>query len=163
MKQNDVEYSKLMQEKMAMHMSIDSSDAAFSQCFATNSTYLDCPIANFAEEEGYTMTVFAHNPSPFEMESVRVAVPNGNFDVNEMINNGKRHNIRHLNTLDQASVTCHKDHIENNQEVESCFLDAKISVPAWGMAAFNLVQNSSVNIAHKAQELKPNQMIRSTN
>jgi hypothetical protein len=42
---------------------------------------LDCPIANFAEEEAYTMTVFAHNPSPFETESIRVAVPNGNYKV----------------------------------------------------------------------------------
>lgn len=60
------------------------------------------------------MTVFAHNPSPFEMKSVRVAVPNGNFDVNEMTFDGSNQNTRHLNTLDKASVTCHKDHIENN-------------------------------------------------
>ena len=59
--------------------------------------------------------------------------------VNEMMFNGRDQTNRHLNTLDKASVTCHMDHIENNQEVESCFLDAKISVPAWGMAAFNLV------------------------
>jgi plasmid replication initiation protein len=47
MKQNNQEYSKLMQEKLSLHKSLDVQ-GQFSQCIATNSTFLDCPIANYA-------------------------------------------------------------------------------------------------------------------
>ena len=51
------------------------------QCFTTNSTYLDCPIANFTENDEYKMNVVVHNPSTVDMNSARIAVPHGHFDV----------------------------------------------------------------------------------
>jgi hypothetical protein len=136
MKQNNVEYGKLIKEKASKHLSLEALGEV-SQCFATNSTYLDCPIAEYTQEEGYTMTVFVHNPSPVDLESVRIAVPNGNFKVNHLEFDGMDQITTPL-LPPNATVTCHTDHIENGQDIKSCFLDAKIPTPAFGMSSFNL-------------------------
>ena len=50
-------------------------------CAKTNSTYLDCPIANYAEESNYTMSVAVHNPSANPIKQASFAVPHGHFKV----------------------------------------------------------------------------------
>jgi len=44
----------------------------------TNSTYLDCPIANYANE---VVTIAIHNPSSLDASVAQVAVPNGKYSV----------------------------------------------------------------------------------
>ena len=73
MELNKQTYSQVIGDKIGLE--------DLKQCFATNSTYLDCPIADFAEEEGYKMNVVVHNPSTVDMVSARIAVPHGHFDV----------------------------------------------------------------------------------
>jgi hypothetical protein len=120
---------------------------------------LDCPIANYAEQEGYVATVAVHNPSTVEMTSARIAVPNGNFKVNILDYDGKAQMTIPV-SLPDATVTCHMDHVENGEEVESCFLDVKHVTPAWGMSVIQLVQDSSVDISNPTNELKINDMIK---
>ena len=108
MEKNNIQYSKLMADKFSI-------ESELSQCFKTNSTYLDCPISNYASEENYTMTTFVHNPSSLDMTSARIAVPHGNFDI-KILDQDKF-------TPAKATVTCHQDHIENGEEIESCFMD----------------------------------------
>jgi hypothetical protein len=143
-----------MQEKLSIHKSLDAK-GDFYQCFATNSTYLDCPIANYANQESYVATVAVHNPSTVDMNSARIAVPNGHFQVNVLDYDGKSQMTNPAN----ATVTCHMDHIENGEEVESCFLDVTLVTPAWGMSVIQLVQDNSVDISNPTSELKPNDMI----
>jgi lysosomal alpha-mannosidase len=47
MKQSDAQYSELMRENVLNHLALDAQ-GEITQCFATNSTFLDCPIANYA-------------------------------------------------------------------------------------------------------------------
>lgn len=110
MKINNVEYSKLMAEKFQI-------DGELSQCFKTNSTYLDCPIAEYENEESFKMTALVHNPSSLDMTYARLAVPHGKFDVQTLDKESNQFKPA------ESSVTCHKDHIENGQEIESCFMD----------------------------------------
>lgn len=84
------------------------------------------------------MTVAVHNPSNVEMTSARIAVPNGHFKVNVLDYDGKAQMTTPM-LPPNATVTCHKDHIENDQEVESCFLDVKFVTPAKGLSVFNLI------------------------
>lgn len=51
------------------------------QCFKTNSTYLDCPVAEYASKEDYEMSVAIQNPSTVDMSSARIAVPHGHYKV----------------------------------------------------------------------------------
>lgn len=131
MERSNIEYSNLVANKFSV-------ESELSQCFKTNSTYLDCPISNFSEEESYTMTSFVHNPSSVDMSSARIAVPHGRFEVK---------------VLDQdefkpaeASVTCHQDHVENEQEIESCFMDVQVNIPAWEMAAIQITYDESKDL-----------------
>jgi hypothetical protein len=73
MQANTETYAEVIGEKMALE--------GLTQCFATNSTYLDCPISNFAREENYSMNVVVHNPSTVDMTEARIAVPHGHYDV----------------------------------------------------------------------------------
>jgi hypothetical protein len=123
---------------------------------------LDCPIASFANEEGYVATVAVHNPSTVEMNSARIAVPTGNFKVSILDYDGKAQMTIPVSPPN-ATVTCHMDHVENGEEVKSCFLDVKHVTPAWGMSVIQLVQDSSVDISTPTMDLKPNDKIKSSN
>jgi hypothetical protein len=103
--------------------------SGLAQCSATNSTYLDCPISSFAEEDNYKMNVVVHNPSTVDMTQARIAVPHGHFDVTQGDSN-----------LD-AYVVCHKDHVENGQDFTSCFMTVDIATAAWDVSYFALTFN----------------------
>jgi len=79
MEQNNVEYNKLVADKIAAASNL-KADAPWQQCFRTNSTYLDCPVANY-ENDTFTMNVIVHNPSTQDLSTARVAVPPGKYSA----------------------------------------------------------------------------------
>ena len=116
MEANKKTYSQVIGDKIGLD--------GLMQCYATNSTYLDCPIANYAQEEGYKMNIAVHNPSTVDMTSARIAVPHGHFDV-----------VQGENKLD-AYVVCHEDSVESGQNYESCFMTVDIATAAWDVNSF---------------------------
>jgi len=79
MKQTNLEYGKLVSEKVSQ-LGVDTV-GMWSQCFRTNSTYLDCPIADFTNNEKFQMNVAVHNPAAFDIKGARIAVPDTKFSV----------------------------------------------------------------------------------
>jgi len=58
------------------------SNEPWSQCFRSNSTYIDCPIsAHYNESSPYTMSVAVQNPSSVDLQEAKIAVPHGKYDV----------------------------------------------------------------------------------
>jgi hypothetical protein len=116
MEANKKTYSEVIGDKIGLD--------GLMQCFATNSTYLDCPVADYAQEEGYTMNVAVHNPSTVDMISARIAVPHGHFDV-----------VQGENKL-ESYVVCHEDSVENRENYTSCFMTVEIATAAWDVNSF---------------------------
>jgi hypothetical protein len=94
------------------------------QCFTTNTTYVDCPIADYAQKSNYKMNVAVHNPSTVDMTEARISVPHGHFDV-----------MQGENKLD-SYVVCHKDNIEGGDDFDSCFMTVDILTAAWDVSSF---------------------------
>jgi hypothetical protein len=133
METNKKTYSEIVGEKLNLEN--------LTQCYATNSTYLDCPIGAFAQEENYTMNVVVHNPSTVDMKSARIAVPHGHFDV-----------MQGETPLD-AYVVCHENLAENHQNFESCFMTIDIATAAWDVSTFKLVFNENAMLVAKSELL----------
>jgi hypothetical protein len=58
-----------------------SSRKNWEICYRTNTTYNDCPIANYAFEKNYTMSVAIHNPSNVELSVAEIMVANATYDI----------------------------------------------------------------------------------
>ena len=78
---NNKVYSQLIAEKARMMDKTipESLRSAWSQCLRTNSSYLDCPIANYTMEQNYTMYVMVHKTSAISLNSTSVLVPHGHY------------------------------------------------------------------------------------
>jgi hypothetical protein len=46
------------------------------QCLKTNTTYIDCPSANFGKDKS-NLSIIVHNPSTFDMSLIQIPVPHG--------------------------------------------------------------------------------------
>ena len=134
MESNKYTYSQVIGDKVGLE--------GLVQCFASNSTYLDCPIANYAQDEDYKMNVVVHNPSTVDMTSARIAVPHGHFDVMQ----GEKKL--------SAYVVCHDDSVENGQDYESCFMTVDIATAAWDISSFQLQFNADANLVIKQEKLQ---------
>jgi len=77
MDNNSDKYSDMISEKIESLTGLNSS-MKWMQCSQTNSTYLDCPVADLPEQ---TFAVAIQNPSSIENTKVRIAVPHGKYNV----------------------------------------------------------------------------------
>jgi len=48
-------------------------------CLRYNSTYQDCPIANYAEDTSLRMLVAMHNPANLPAKIAQISVPHGHL------------------------------------------------------------------------------------
>ena len=89
----------------------------FVQCENTNSTYMACPSAAKENETSWEMTVAIHNPSSLDLNTARIAVPNGD-----------NYTAKHFNEETMAfedvksSLACNSDFDLLNHTIYSCFL-----------------------------------------
>jgi len=74
MSQNNKVYNQAIADLVQTKSGL-KSDKDWQQCFRTNSTYLDCPISDFGNLDGYDFTFAVHNPSSNPLNEVRIAVP----------------------------------------------------------------------------------------
>lgn len=93
-------------------------DKDWSQCFKTNSTFLDCPIADFEKSDGYELTFAVHNPSSNPLNEVRIAVPTG-YD--------RRWTVQVYNqstnfTTVPSSTSCYEETLESGVTINNCYL-----------------------------------------
>lgn len=119
MKVTNKEYGKLIQENIQQQTGMTTS-SEWEQCFRTNSTYLDCPIANYAEETNYKMAVAVHNPSANPIGQASFAVPHGHYKVEKF--NVKTQALEDVD----ASVLCSHDNLENGETIKSCFMHVNL-------------------------------------
>jgi hypothetical protein len=68
-------------DKVAQTTGLDS--AQWQRCARQNGTYLDCPIADYAQSQSYSMIVATHNPSTLFMDNNEIKVPHGHFTVEQ--------------------------------------------------------------------------------
>jgi len=66
MEKNNKVYNKLVADKVNK-MTGYSSDTEWKQCFASNTTYADCPVNSVDGNDEYEMSVIVHNPSSADM------------------------------------------------------------------------------------------------
>lgn len=78
MEKNNEQYIEMVEDKIKKIGAGESKDG-WTQCFRTNSTYLDCPVSNY--ESNYTMNVAVHNPSTIDLQEAKLAVPHGHYKV----------------------------------------------------------------------------------
>jgi hypothetical protein len=50
-------------------------------CFRYNSTYLDCPISQYADSTDFKFIVAMHNPANLPLTIPSIAVPHGHLSV----------------------------------------------------------------------------------
>lgn len=159
---NNQVYGKLLAEKAnTIDRSLDLAEAAaWAPCFRTNSSYHDCPIADYEKGANYSMYVMVHQASPVQQSSFSIAVPHGHFDV------GLFDDISGGYVGIPASVVCVTDHFGNGTAFQNCHLHAKMESPVSGMVAgkFGLIKlayNEAVDLTIAPQTLKPGQIIAS--
>jgi len=80
MRQNNIEYGKIINEKVKKMTGMESAKN-WELCFRTNATYMDCPIANYADEKEYIVSIAIHNPSNVELSVAEVLVPHEHYTI----------------------------------------------------------------------------------
>jgi hypothetical protein len=77
---NNQLYNMLLGEKVEAATGVVAL-STWSQCFRTNSTYLDCPVSEHSSEKNLTMWAAVHNPASISTLSQRFAVPSGTYSA----------------------------------------------------------------------------------
>ena len=112
---NNVVYNEAVAEKVQAFSGFGSHDP-WAQCFQTNTTYVDCPIANQDLTNNFSMHVAIHNPSSLDFSTARIAVPNANYSV-EAFDTDKQ-----IFKLVESNIICAADKLIGEVPVDSCFL-----------------------------------------
>lgn len=79
MEQNKIPYGKAIKDKVDKMSGLKTTEE-WEQCFRTNSTYLDCPVKDFATRATH-MAIAIQNPSSVLVSRARIAVPSGKYSV----------------------------------------------------------------------------------
>jgi hypothetical protein len=143
MKQNNIQYGKVIQDNIEAETGM-TTNSEWNLCQRTNSTFLDCPVSNYANEENYTMYVAVHNPSANQMSQASVAVPNGNYKA--QVFNKDTQEFEDV----AATVLCSDDDLENGKTLKSCFLHADFVTHGKEVSLLALTQDSSVDLEAKS-------------
>lgn len=77
---NDDLYSVLVNKEVEKRTGASSTE--WKMCSMTNSTYLDCPIADYdTDKDGSTIHINVHNPASIAINQLQFSVPHGHFTV----------------------------------------------------------------------------------
>jgi hypothetical protein len=143
MDNNSDKYSDMISEKIESLTGLNSS-MKWMQCSQTNSTYLDCPVADLPEQ---TFAVAIQNPSSIENSKVRIAVPHGKYNV-QLFNQSTQ---EYQNA--SASVVCHDDLAANKTEMTSCFMDIESTVPSKSFALLQIQYDEDADLTVASTDL----------
>ena len=80
MHQNNQVFASAMGESLLRTVSGLRTNRLWEWCYRENSTYLDCPIAEY-EADKLNLVVAVYNPATDPTEQVSIAVPNGKVEV----------------------------------------------------------------------------------
>jgi hypothetical protein len=80
METNNKVYNQLMAEKI-QKLTGFTSNQEWVQCLKTNSTYMDCPVAQYATKDTFSMWATVQNPSSIDSQSQRFAVPEAKYSA----------------------------------------------------------------------------------
>jgi len=75
---NNEQYFDVLTERVSAMTGGASPSDGWYQCFRTNSTYLDCPVASMFNG---SMNVAVQNPSTVDMLAVQFSMPKGTYKV----------------------------------------------------------------------------------
>lgn len=123
------------------------------QCSRTNSTYLDCPVANYAEKSDYTMSVAVHNPSALPMKQASFAVPHGHYKVQAF--NKETQALEDVS----SSVLCSEDDLGDGSKIDSCFMYIDFNTNQKDVSVIQLTYDETQNLVADEIELKESDSI----
>lgn len=142
MEENNAQYNKLIADKVR-HEFGQAAQADWQQCLRTNSTYLDCPVAQKNTSESWSMSVAVHNPSSLDLKSLKVAVPEEvNFDVTVYNSTSKAFEPT------VAEKSCFDDHLASGEKVRNCHMEIKADTPAQAVSLIKMANQG------KAEEVE---------
>jgi hypothetical protein len=79
MQDNNKVYTSIIEEAAANIPGLDLSNE-WQWCYKENTTYIDCPIANY-NRHNTSIIVAIHNPSSTTVTNPRVSLPAGTYTV----------------------------------------------------------------------------------
>ena len=150
-------YSDAIERKISAQTGLTHKNE-WTQCFQTNTTYLDCPIAT--NDKKKSMNVVVQNPSSFETKNVKLAVPNGKYDVlvfDQESSSAKNGEFK----LQDSSVECHADLDANKTAITSCFQHIQLpkAVGPKDFALLRLDYNKDADHTVESTDLAENDFI----
>lgn len=116
-------------------------------CLRYNSTYADCPIADYADGDSFKMLIAVHNPANLATKISQIAVPHGNLLV-------KRFDVETGGMLEaEANVLCNiqEEESDPSSNVDNCQLFIKHEVPAGGIGFFTVEYSSANDLSIRVQ------------
>ena len=121
----------------------------------TNTTYLDCPIADFDLRNGSEVLFYVVNSNLNEANMVQVAVPNGHFMLSYF--NTSSNGFEDV----KAEVHCYNDTRPSGEGVENCQLFAAVTTAPESENLFRLTYHESHDITVPPVEAKQDDYIES--
>ena len=116
----------------------------FEWCFRENTTYLDCPISQHnSTNETFTMHVAAYNPSTDATNYVSIAVPHGNFKVQQFDLSAAPGKGTFVDSV--ADVICDNDLMVNNT-IYNCWLYVEYNIPPMATGVVSLKYDKTIDL-----------------
>ena len=112
-------------------------------CFRYNSTYLDCPISQYANSTDFKFIVAVHNPANLPLTIPSIAVPHGHLSVQRFDpDSGSM-------VAAEAEVLCNLQQLElyPDQTVNNCWLYVNQTIDSNGIGFLTVQYDSNVDIA----------------
>lgn len=138
MAENNLLYNQAVYDRIKLITGYEA-DEDWQQCFRTNSTYLDCPIAEFFDVSEYEFSVAVHNPSTSWTNEVRITVPHGRDSRYSVEAYTQHDNFTAVN----SSTSCYKETLEKQPNktqvsIDNCYLYIEHKTPPHGLHLFKI-------------------------
>jgi hypothetical protein len=157
MNQNNAVYNKFIGQKVEKEMAHKSNET-WTQCFRSNSTYLDCPISAYYNESApYTMSVAVQNPSTVDLQEAKIAVPHGKYDVKVFDKSSQK--------FEDASsqVSCQTDTLDLGRNIESCFLTVPVKTDAKSVSLLQVSESTTADLKVDSKDIELDHALESNN
>eukprot|EP00347_Sterkiella_histriomuscorum_P000869 403374211 len=124
----------------------------WQMCFKENTTYMDCPIAQYRNQT-VAILVAVYNPSSLIVNYTQIAVPNGKVSVTAF--NYETNKFEKVN----ASVLCEQETEQDNSVVDNCQLYVDYAINPFQIGLLSLIINSEKDLSLQKKSYNIDQTI----
>lgn len=117
------------------------TNGAWTWCVRENSTYLDCPVAEQANEAN--ITIAAYNPAASPMDVVSIILKSPNYTV-QTYNHSTGSWISA--GTDRAAIICENETLSNGFAINSCILHVSYQIDGHQVGLLQLTYDNSSNL-----------------